>query len=101
MLMQVRLSSGNTDMISKIAICAGSGASVLGGVDADVYLTGEMSHHEVLEAKAAGKHTILCEHTNTERGFLGEILLHKLSTLIGSDITIECSTFDADPLNIV
>jgi len=30
--------------IRTIAICAGSGGSMLGGKNADVYLTGEMSH---------------------------------------------------------
>jgi putative NIF3 family GTP cyclohydrolase 1 type 2 len=30
--------------VQSIAICAGSGGSMLLGVDADVYLTGEMSH---------------------------------------------------------
>ena len=30
--------------VRTVAICAGSGGSVLDGVDADVYFTGEMSH---------------------------------------------------------
>ena len=30
--------------VRTVAICAGSGGSVLSGVDADVYFTGEMSH---------------------------------------------------------
>uniref|UniRef100_A0A182SMY5 NIF3-like protein 1 n=1 Tax=Anopheles maculatus TaxID=74869 RepID=A0A182SMY5_9DIPT len=33
-------------MIRTYAVCAGSGASVLKGVQADMYITGEMSHHE-------------------------------------------------------
>ncbi|KAJ7282350.1 NGG1 interacting factor 3 [Mycena rebaudengoi] len=57
-------------LVSQVTICAGSGGSMLGGTPADVYLTGEMSHHEVLAAVAAGTHIILCGHTNTERGFL-------------------------------
>jgi putative NIF3 family GTP cyclohydrolase 1 type 2 len=60
-----------------------------------------MSHHEVLEAKAAGKYVILCEHTNTERGYLSEVLSLKLGKLIGDDVSVVCSEFDADPLNIV
>ncbi|TBU50064.1 NIF3-like protein-like protein [Dichomitus squalens] len=56
--------------ISTIAICAGSGGSMLLGVDADVYFTGEMSHHEVLAAIQSGHNVILCGHTNTERGYL-------------------------------
>ncbi|KAH8998785.1 GTP cyclohydrolase 1 type 2/Nif3 [Lactarius hatsudake] len=77
--------SPNPD-VQSIAICAGSGGSMLLGVDADVYFTGEMSHHEVLAAVATGKNVILCKsfkhprknaectilggHTNTERGYL-------------------------------
>ena len=34
--------------VSTIAVCAGSGSSVLAGVPADLFVTGEMSHHEVL-----------------------------------------------------
>lgn len=63
--------------IRTIAVCAGSGGSMLLGKQADVYFTGEMSHHEVLAAVAAGKHVILCGHTNTERGYL-PILASKL-----------------------
>ena len=33
--------------IRSVAICAGSGGSVLADVDADVYLTGEMAHVRV------------------------------------------------------
>ena len=75
-------------MVSTVAICAGSGGSLLLGVDADVYFTGEMSHHEVLAAVQGGHNVILCKfvrmsagllltqtlypggHTNTERGYL-------------------------------
>ena len=40
----------DTSLIKSVAICAGSGGSLLGGVNASVYLTGEMGHHEVLAA---------------------------------------------------
>lgn len=48
-------------MVSTIAICAGSGGGMLLGVDADVYFTGEMSHHEVLAAVQSGHNVILCK----------------------------------------
>jgi putative NIF3 family GTP cyclohydrolase 1 type 2 len=35
-------------LVGSVAVCAGSGASVLAGVAADLFVTGEMSHHEVL-----------------------------------------------------
>ena len=40
--------------VSTIAVCAGSGASVLSDSKADVFITGEMSHHEVLDAMHKG-----------------------------------------------
>lgn len=58
--------------INTVAICAGSGASVFGTTRADLYLTGEMSHHEVLEATQSGINVILCNHSDSERGFLKE-----------------------------
>jgi len=72
----LRTESPNPD-VQSVAICAGSGGSVLLGVDADVYFTGEMSHHEVLAAVATGRNVILCGHTNTERGYL-PVLASKL-----------------------
>ncbi|KII93069.1 hypothetical protein PLICRDRAFT_35236 [Plicaturopsis crispa FD-325 SS-3] len=70
---QVAYADGTPRHITTIAICAGSGGSMLAGSDAQVYFTGEMSHHEVLAAVAAGKHVILCGHTNTERGYLPQL----------------------------
>lgn len=63
--------------VQSVAICAGSGGSMLVGVNADVYFTGEMSHHEVLASVASGRNVILCGHTNTERGYL-PVLASKL-----------------------
>jgi len=64
--------------ITSVAICAGAGGTMLSEVDADVYFTGEMQHHEVLGAVARGRYVILCGHTNTERGYL-PVLAKKLS----------------------
>ena len=83
--------------IQTIALCAGAGGSVLVGTLADCYLTGEMRHHDVLAANARGISVILCEHTNTERGYLS-ILADKLTGQING---IECliSRVDRDPLS--
>lgn len=97
----VRLAANDSSQIvSTVAICAGSGASLLKNVKADVYLTGEMSHHEVLDAVHRGTSVILCEHSNTERGFL-----HKwketLQTALGEDVVVTVSISDRDPLQVV
>eukprot|EP00475_Leptophrys_vorax_P045710 TRINITY_DN9587_c0_g1_i1.p1 TRINITY_DN9587_c0_g1~~TRINITY_DN9587_c0_g1_i1.p1 ORF type:complete len:317 (-),score=96.03 TRINITY_DN9587_c0_g1_i1:36-866(-) len=87
-------------VISSIALCAGSGGSVLKGVRADLLWTGEMSHHDVLYANSKGISVVLCEHTNTERGFLGSVLQPKLAGLL-PDLEFVCSKADVDPLRIL
>ncbi|KAM6129896.1 NIF3-like protein 1 [Pterocles gutturalis] len=86
--------------VEKAALCAGSGSSVLKGVEADLYLTGEMSHHDVLDAVANGISVILCEHSNTERGFLSE-LRDMLAIHLQNKINILVSEKDRDPLQVV
>ncbi|XP_077037366.1 NIF3-like protein 1 isoform X1 [Agelaius phoeniceus] len=85
--------------VKKVALCAGSGSSVLKGTEADLYLTGEMSHHDVLDAVANGISVILCEHSNTERGFLSE-LRDALTIHLQNKINIIVSEKDRDPLQV-
>ena len=84
-----------------IAVCAGSGSSVLKNVSADVYLTGEMSHHEVLDAVHKKRSVILCDHSNTERGFLDQVLKADLNKLFEEQVEILVSQTDKDPLEVV
>lgn len=81
-------------MISTVAVCAGSGASLLNGVDADLYLTGEMLHHDVLEATQKGIHVILCNHSDSERGYL-KLFKSKLES---ETLTVFLSKKDKDCL---
>ncbi|XP_060113120.1 NIF3-like protein 1 [Heteronotia binoei] len=85
--------------VQAIALCAGSGMSVLQGTEADLYLTGEMSHHDVLDAVAKGVTVILCEHSNSERGFLLE-LQQLLATHLENKVRIIVSERDRDPLRV-
>eukprot|EP00123_Amoebidium_parasiticum_P013845 comp22182_c0_seq1/m.32585 comp22182_c0_seq1/g.32585 ORF comp22182_c0_seq1/g.32585 comp22182_c0_seq1/m.32585 type:complete len:388 (-) comp22182_c0_seq1:76-1239(-) len=87
--------------IQTVGICAGSGSSVLRGVRADAYLTGEMGHHDVLEANSRGVLVVLCEHTNTERGFLSASLKNSLEILFEKKVEVVVSVVDADPLVVV
>ncbi|KAI0685071.1 NIF3-like protein-like protein [Cytidiella melzeri] len=70
--------------VTTVAVGAGSAGSLVAGSGADVWLTGEMSHHEVLAAVASGHTVILCGHTNTERGYLRR-LARKLREEIAAD----------------
>ena len=55
---------------------------------------------EVLEATAAGTTVILCEHSNTERGYL-KVFREKLDKALDGKVKIEISEVDADPLVVV
>lgn len=64
----VRLCEGR-GMISKVALCGGAGGEYLGFAAAngcDAYITGEIKHHEMLEAKALGITAIDAGHFETE-----------------------------------
>ncbi|QLG71222.1 hypothetical protein HG535_0B02610 [Zygotorulaspora mrakii] len=86
--------------IKTIALCAGSGSGVFRSLreDVDLYYTGELSHHEILKYKEMGKSVIICNHSNTERGYLREQMCHILKSE-GVDCIV--SENDKDPLNVV
>ncbi|RPB01769.1 NGG1p interacting factor 3 [Choiromyces venosus 120613-1] len=93
--------------IRTIAICAGSGASMFKNVDVDLLFTGELSHHDALAAKERGVWFITCFHTNTERGFLRDVMKGKLTEVLRNDVEEEgefeivVSERDRDPFEIV
>lgn len=85
--------------IETFAVCAGAGGSVFERLGkADLLLTGEMRHHDVLARLSAGQTVVLTDHTNTERGFLP-----KLGACLREnfpEIDLKVSTMDRDPLVI-
>lgn len=65
--------SGLDKPVTRVGVCAGSGselASLARAEGCQVFVTGEMKHHEVMDALNAGMSVILAGHTTTERGFL-------------------------------
>ena len=83
------------------ACCAGAGGSLAGEAlrqKADVYLTGEMRHHDALKAADAGMTVICALHSNTER-----VTLPRYARQISDQTGIECllSKADRDPFTIV
>ncbi|KAJ4347069.1 uncharacterized protein N0V89_011004 [Didymosphaeria variabile] len=117
----------NADMsaltIRSVGICAGSGASLLSNLDVDLLFTGEMSHHEALAAIEKGQVVITLFHSNSERGFLSDVLAEQLDVevaeqwnklreeeagkeelreaLADDDFEVVVSDFDRDPYGIV
>ena len=66
--------------IKRVALCTGSGASMIKDVDADLFLTGDIKYHDAMEAKALGLNMIDIGHFESER-FFGEILAPYLKNL--------------------
>ncbi|KAB7506993.1 NIF3-like protein 1 [Armadillidium nasatum] len=89
------------DIIYTVAVCAGSGISVVRSVKADLIVTGEMGHHEALEMTQRGSSVILTDHSNSERGYLSAVLKDKLHDLFDARVEVILSEKDRDPLVIV
>ncbi len=62
---------------------------------ATLFVTGEMRHHDLLEARSLGISVLLAGHTHTERGFLPH-LAARLAGLCPA-MTFTVSTADAAP----
>lgn len=56
--------------IQTVALCAGSRSNILKNVKADLYVTGDMAHPEILDAIHEGTAVIIVNHSNSERVFL-------------------------------
>ncbi|KAF6778259.1 hypothetical protein AHF37_01841 [Paragonimus kellicotti] len=107
----VALGDGKTldHPVRTIAVCAGSGGSVLRdsvAQSADLFVTGEMSHHERLDAVSSGISVILAGHSVSERGYLAERLVPELQTLFdavsygdipGTCVSVKMSQVDHEP----
>ncbi|XP_022182891.1 NIF3-like protein 1 isoform X1 [Myzus persicae] len=99
--LMIALARGSTleSTICSAAAVAGSGASVLRGCDACLYLTGEMSHHDVLDAVHNGVTVVLANHSNTERSYLN-VFAHRLLAEM-PQLNVHVSKVDRDPLVFV
>lgn len=82
------------------AVCAGSCGKLLDSVIAagcDLYLTGELKHHQALAAQEAQLTCICLSHTVSERFALKNLAKTLKNRL--SSVTIRLSQKDADPFN--
>ena len=85
-----------------IGLCPGAGGALRAAATAagcELYVTGEMRHHDVLAAQADGCTVVLAGHTNTERGYL-RVLRRRLSRQL-PDVAFSLSRRDADPLRVM
>lgn len=82
-----------------IGVAPGSGASLanLAKMEGcEVFITGEMTHHQINDANQSGLNILLAGHTNTERGYLPRLASKLLALLPDAEILI--SKADRDPV---
>jgi putative NIF3 family GTP cyclohydrolase 1 type 2 len=92
-----------TTKVGSFAVCAGSGYDVLKGADVDLLVTGETSHHSALRAIQQGRTLVQVFHSNSERGYLRDVLRPKLRDELRQSVPeadVLMSEFDADPFRI-
>jgi dinuclear metal center YbgI/SA1388 family protein len=83
----------------RIAVAAGSGASLLQHAierGADVFVTGELSHHDALRAARSNCLVIVTLHSNSERPALAPMQTRLTELLPGIQVLV--SAVDRDPL---
>lgn len=88
--------------VKKAAVCAGSCSKIINTVIAagcDLYLTGEIKHHQALAAQEAGLTCICLSHSVSERFALKNLAKQLKNRL--KNVTIRLSTKDKDPFNWV
>ena len=66
-----------------------------------MYITGEMLHHDILDATQRNVTVILCNHSDSERGFL-RAFQHRLEVeILKSEAKVHVSAVDRDPLQTI
>ncbi len=83
-----------TGAVSTVAVLPGSGGSMLSGVDADVVVTGDISHHQARELVARGVAVIDPGHAATERPGV-QALYAAVAEIVGS--AVDMTDVDSDP----
>lgn len=86
--------------VERIAFCAGSGRGVFERAPGfDLYVTGELSHHDVEGLLASGSSVILGEHSSSERGFLPEFA-ERLRSATHPQLEVLVARADREPLEV-
>lgn len=86
--------------VTCVAVCAGSGASLVDGLvslGVEAMLTGELGHHDALSALDRGLSVILVGHHTSERPVLA-VARERLIRSFGEGLEVTIADGDGDPL---
>jgi dinuclear metal center YbgI/SA1388 family protein len=98
-VVKIAPSRAEGEPLTHVGVCPGAGSSLAGPAmraGCEVFVTGEMKHHEVLEAVQHGMGIILAGHTNTERGYLPRLARSLGEHLPGVEVRV--SKTDRTPI---
>jgi len=94
----IRLIKSNEQKIRRVALCTGSGSSLLEQVnnkDADLYITGDIAYHTALRAKELGLNVLDIEHFDTEKFFVEALYNQLIKFGIPKDILIKSKKMES------
>ena len=86
----------------QVAVAAGAGGELLEDAvraGADVFVTGEVRHHDALSAARRGVTVIATLHSNSERAAV-KAYANRIRGQLGSSVTVTSSSADADPFTV-
>ena len=95
--------AGDPDLpVDKVALCSGSGASLLGDFfasGAQVYISGDLRYHDARDVEMAGRGLVDIGHFASEHLIVG-VLAGKLAERLdksGADVSVEACRLEEDP----
>lgn len=94
----LRTAGDGSKRIERVALCGGSGASLIPDAiraRADVYITGDLKHHDTLDATAAGLFLIDGGHHGTEWPFVPKLAERLADAGPGGEVQV--SEISTDP----
>src|ERR687891_463282 len=81
----------------RVALCGGAGAFLIPdalAVEADVFVTGDVKHHQALDAAAAGLTVIDAGHHSTEWPFVGALARVLSNAAPGAEVSVSGTSTD-------
>jgi len=94
----IRLIKSNEQKIKRVALCTGSGGSLLEQVtnkSANLYITGDITYHTALRAKELGLNVLDVEHFDTEKFFVESLHEQLIKFGIPKDMLIKSKKMES------
>ncbi len=102
----VKISGNLETLIKSVALCSGSGSSMVGQFlksEAQVYVSGDITYHDALAAQEQGLTTIDLGHFNSERFAISNFTkrFEKMISAIDKNISIFTADFESDVFKFI